>query len=131
MSEVRIRKYTDATYPEAVHQGLLEASIFALRNCVACQRAHFPPRVLCPFCGSTEFLWIEQSGSGTIYSTSILTPRDRPPYAVVLVDLPEGIRIMSNLASGPAESAEIGARVHVSVGTRDGHAVPLVDVVGP
>jgi uncharacterized protein len=73
-----------------------------LKVCDGCGRTHFYPRDRCPFCWSAATRWIEASGSGRLYSYSIihqnpLPPfKDRCPYAVVLVTLAEGPRILSN-----------------------------------
>lgn len=113
-------------HPAEVYQRLLDAGVLALPRCAACLRMHYPPRVLCPHCGSdTPMTWQRPSGRGTVYSTSTLTPRGEAPYVVVLVDLDEGLRLMSNVVDVPADEVKIGMRVEVRVGHRDGVAVPL------
>lgn len=120
-----VTQYTDETQPSAVYQALLERGVFALSTCEECGKAHSPPRVLCPHCGSTALAWRRSAGTGTVYSMSTLTPRDREPYAVILVDLDDGPRIMSNIADMPADDVRIGMRVVVRVDTRNGQALPV------
>jgi uncharacterized protein len=73
-----------------------------LKLCDGCGRSHFYPRDRCPFCWSEATRWIEASGRGRLHSYSIIHQnpvppfKDRCPYAVVLVDLDEGPRILSN-----------------------------------
>jgi uncharacterized OB-fold protein len=74
-----------------------------IQHCTACDRAVWFPRVACPHCLSQELEWRESQGSGTIYAVSVqyrpgnAQMRDRVPYAVVLIDMAEGVRIMSNV----------------------------------
>jgi uncharacterized OB-fold protein len=77
--------------------------------------------VLCPHCGSDALRWTESTGLGTIYSSTTIAPRGREPYAVVLVDLDDGVRLMSNAAPDVA----IGTRVSLRIEPRDAGAVPL------
>ncbi|GAA5078424.1 hypothetical protein HNP84_009534 [Thermocatellispora tengchongensis] len=85
------------------------------QSCEECRAAVFPPRVLCPACGAMELTWERSAGLGTVYSTSVLFPRGRDPYPVVLVDLDEGFRMMSTVTGTPAEEVAIGARVRAHV----------------
>jgi hypothetical protein len=125
-TRVEVRDWTDAVHPEAIYQALLEQGILAVHTCTACATSHYPPRVLCPGCGSTTLEWQQDpDGRGTVYSVSVLTPPDRKPYAVVLVDLDDGPRLMSNVVGIPAAEVAIGMRVELELGERDGQVVPL------
>ncbi|MEV7011483.1 OB-fold domain-containing protein [Streptosporangium sp. NPDC051022] len=105
----------------APHGGYLERLVSGpegtvpFQLCDNCRAAVFYPRVLCPECGSTELRWSESAGLGTVYSTSVLSPRDSLPYPVVLVDLDEGFRMMSTVVGVPAEDVRIGTRVRARV----------------
>jgi uncharacterized OB-fold protein len=123
-----VADHTDERHPEAVYQALLEQGIFALPQCRSCGRLHYSPRVLCPYCGSNSLGWAQLSGDGTVYSTSTIAPRDATPYAVVLVDLDEGPRLMSNVVGMPADEVRIGMRVRARIESRADAAVPLFEV---
>lgn len=75
---------------------------FLIMHCRACDRPYFYPRRYCPRCWSDDTEWRESSGRGTVYSYSVIHQnpappfRDWAPYAVVLVDLEEGVRVMGN-----------------------------------
>lgn len=102
----------------APHRGYTErlaTGAVPFQSCDRCRAAVFPPRVLCPACGATELRWNRSAGLGTVYSVSVLFPRERPPYPVVLVDLDEGFRMMSTVTGVPAEEVRIGARVRAHV----------------
>lgn len=117
----------DRAGPEAMYQVLLDQGVFALPTCVRCDRAHYSPRVLCPHCGSDSIAWRKSLGRGVVYSTSVVTPRGAEPYAVVLVELDEGPRLMSNLVGMPADQVQIGMRVRVRVQVRNDSAVALFE----
>lgn len=124
-----VGKYAPANRPELVYQALLDTGVFALPRCGSCARHHFPPRVMCPFCGADDIGWVECSGWGTVYSVSVLVPRGADPYVVVLVDVDEGVRMMSNVVGGSPQDVAIGDRVRVRIEDRDGAALPLFEGV--
>jgi len=85
---------------------------------------------MCPRCRSLEVDVVELRGVGTVYSFSIIhyppTPFFDYPVLAVLVDLDEGIRIVSNLVDVDPASIEgtslVGARVTVDWVPADGGA---------
>jgi uncharacterized OB-fold protein len=93
---------------------------FLIMRCRACERPYFYPRRYCPRCWSDETEWTEASGRGTVYTYSIVRQNPAPPfrdwcpYAVVLVDLDEGVRIMANWdRSLPLDALSCGAPVRI------------------
>lgn len=122
-----VTDYTGEVHPEAVYQALLDHDVFALPVCGQCGRAHYSPRVLCPHCGSTSLSWQQSAGLGTVYSTSTISPRNAEPYAVVLVDLDEGPRLMSNVVGIPAGEVQIGLRVRARIVQREDGAVAMFE----
>jgi uncharacterized OB-fold protein len=90
-----------------------------LQRCDGCTRFVWYPRAICPACGSTSLTWSAASGTGTVYAVSVHHRPSRAdladvvPYAVVLVDLDEGVRMMARVAPGhPPDEVAIGQRVH-------------------
>src|SRR6202000_2400810 len=76
---------------------------------------------------SPRWAWKHAVGLGTIYSTSTISPRNAEPYAVVLVDLDEGPRLMSNVVGIPAADVRIGTRVRARIIQREGGAVVMFE----
>jgi uncharacterized OB-fold protein len=124
---LRMQDYSDETHPEAAYQELLDRGIFALYTCTLCDRAHYSPRVLCPFCGSDSLAWRQSEGHGVVYSMSTIEPRGRDPYVVALIDLDDGPRLMSNVIGISADQVGIGMRVKARIEVRNGSAVPLFE----
>ncbi|MEX2158673.1 MAG: Zn-ribbon domain-containing OB-fold protein [Dehalococcoidia bacterium] len=75
---------------------------FLIMHCRSCDLPYFYPRRYCPRCWSDETEWREASGRGTVYTYSVVHQNPAPPfrdwcpYAVVIVDLEEGVRVMGN-----------------------------------
>ena len=75
------------------------------------QRAVFFPRLVSPFSGTTDLEWRTSAGFGTVYSSTTVHARDRPPHNVALVDLDEGFRMLSRVEGS---DVRIGMRVQVA-----------------
>ena len=96
----------------------LGRGVILLQQCAECDRRQFPPRVHCSHCGGRQLSWEEVGGSGTVYARTI--NRRAPeaafekflPYAVALVDLDAGIRVMAR-ADCAADDVTTGMRVRV------------------
>lgn len=71
-----------------------------LQTCNSCNHTYFPPRPFCPECGSRDVAVVKASGKGRLYSYIInhmKAPGYEPPFAVAVVELEEGPRIMTNI----------------------------------
>ena len=90
-----------------------------IQQCADCSTLRHLPRPMCPKCHSMRVQWPVMSGRGTVHSfTFIHNPshpalRDQVPYNVVLVELDEGPRVISNLLDTPFEDIHIGMPVVV------------------
>lgn len=102
-------------YWEGLAQGELR-----IQRCDACARAIFYPRALCPHCFSERLLWIVASGKGTIYSYTVAHQAFGPfatetPFVVAIVELEEGVRMMTRIVDASRERITVGATVQVTV----------------
>jgi uncharacterized protein len=71
-----------------------------LQRCDACSKTYFPPRPFCPACASRDVSIIRSTGRGRLYSYVIHhrpVPGFTPPYAIAVVELEEGPRMMTNI----------------------------------
>ena len=103
------------TYPET--RPFWEAAAdgrLLLKACRGCGRAHWYPRVVCPFCHSADLEWRESAGKGTIYTYSVMR-RVEVPYVLGYVDLSEGVRIMSQISGCDPEEVTIGMELELAV----------------
>jgi hypothetical protein len=116
---------------EATREGHL-----LMQWCTACNRAIFYPRSFCPVCGATDssLEWRPSSGRATVYAMTIeqkpaasgATFSGGEPYVVALVELEEGVRMMTNVVGCPPEDVTIGMAVTVTwEPLSDGRQLPL------
>ncbi len=103
-------------YWEGVAQGELR-----IQRCEACGQYVFYPRSICPHCHSDRLTWVTASGDSTIYSYTVVHQAfgpfaGEPPFVVALVELAEGVRMLTRIigADGRApEAVAIGAPARV------------------
>ena len=77
-----------------------QAGELRLQRCDACANVYFPPRPFCPGCGGRKVSVFKASGKGTLWSYVIHhrpVASFTPPYAIAVVQLAEGPRMMSNI----------------------------------
>ena len=77
-----------------------------IQQCANCSSFFFPPQHRCPKCLDANVEWKCVSGRATLYSYVIqhrAAPgyEDRVPYAVAIVELTEGPRMMTNIVGLP------------------------------
>jgi uncharacterized OB-fold protein len=85
-----------------------------LQRCGACRTWMWPVRVRCISCLSDNLTWAAAEGTGTLYSYTsvhqVFHPgfADEAPYNVSMVDLTEGVRIITNVVDLSEEDLRIG-----------------------
>ena len=86
-----------------------------LQHCLSCDRSQFYPRVVCSHCGAASLTWQQAAGEGVVASFTVVR---RPvsmayeaPYAIALIDLPEGVRMMAQLGGIDVSEISVGLRV--------------------
>jgi uncharacterized OB-fold protein len=75
-----------------------------LQRCDSCSKVYFPPRPFCPACASRQVSAFAASGRGVLWSYVIHhrpVPGFTPPYAIAVVQLDEGPRLMTNIVDCP------------------------------
>jgi uncharacterized protein len=105
-----------ALHPEQDFLAFLAAGRFMLQRSRETGRYIFYPRVAEPGTGCTELEWVEASGKGTVYSTTVI--RQKPPtpsYNLALIDLAEGPRMMSRVDGVAPEGVRIGMPVSARI----------------
>jgi uncharacterized OB-fold protein len=89
------------------------------QRCVACEAWRHVPREMCPTCGSFEWSWNPSTGRGKVYSWTTVERPMHPafaraaPYAVVVVEMEEGVRIASSVVDRDPRKLAIGLPVIV------------------
>ena len=101
--------------------------------CDDCDAVVFYPRRHCTQCLGSALTWRTSAGQGTIYSFSTVQLSRHPffgakvPYAVALIDLDEGFRMMSNVVgvADPEAELRVGRRVALEWEDHAAVAIPL------
>lgn len=102
-----------------------------VQKCEACDAVRHPPQPMCAACGSDQWHGEPLSGDGTIlaFIESVHpTRRDEEPRTVCLVELPEGLRMISSVID--PENAANGAPVRFEITEYDGQMLPMVRTTG-
>jgi uncharacterized OB-fold protein len=97
-------------------EGLKQQKLL-IQRCTSCEKLRHPPEPMCPHCRSLEWDTIAASGRGTIYSFVVMhyppIPAFDYPNPVGLIQLEEGVRVVSNLIGVPREEIRIGQPVRL------------------
>ena len=106
------------------------ADALVFERCEACGRRWYFRRGFCPHCGSDSVRAERSAGAGVVYAatTVVRAPsadwRERAPYGLCLVDLDEGVRVMTHAPPGIA----IGARVRIGFDHTPRGVLPVASV---
>jgi uncharacterized OB-fold protein len=116
---------------QATHQRALDEGRFLIQRCNACTRHVYFPRELCPHCGADDLAWVEPKGSGTVHAvTTVRRKADAGgDYNVSLIDLDEGVRLMSRVDGLPSSQVRIGQRVQARVVQQGDQGMVVFDAV--
>lgn len=101
--------------------------------CNECGGVIFYTRRHCPHCMGFNLRWEQSKGEGVVYTFTIIRQighpvfRDRQPYAVALIDLDEGFRVVSNVLVPKEEvdTVKIGQRVRLDWEDYDEVSLPV------
>ncbi len=115
----------------ARHQRELDGGRLVIQHCAGCGRFVYYPRETCPHCGGSAFDWKTPSGLGTVYATTTVRrkPADGGDLNVSLIDLDEGVRLMSRVDNVAPDDVRIGQRVTARVRVQDGRGLVLFHTV--
>jgi len=108
-----------------------------IQRCTECGDHYFYPRPLCPRCGSEAVEWVTASGRATLHSY-VINHRPAPgfedeaPYAIAIVQLEEGPRLMTNLVGVQAtpEQLVLDMALEVAFQDREGTCIPVFRPAG-
>jgi len=87
------------------------------QRCDTCGLVPLRPTSLCARCHGRAFTWETSAGQGTLYSWTVVWrpqhPAFRVPYAPAIVELDEGLVLMSAMVGCEPEDLKEGMRVEV------------------
>ena len=89
------------------------------QRCRDCRAWRHVPREMCPQCGSWNWDWEKSSGRGKIFTWTVVARpmhpafKDDCPYAAVVVEMEEGVRLLSQVTDCPPDRLTVDAAVQV------------------
>ena len=89
------------------------------QRCRDCGTKRFYPRALCTSCLSSATEWVRARGRGTVYSFTVTYQNQAPgfreelPYVLAIVELDEGVRMMTNVIGCAPDAVRVGMPVQV------------------
>ena len=96
-----------AFYFEAAREHRLK-----IQRCIGCGRLRHPPTAGCAHCGSLQWDTVQSTGRGVLFTfTTVHAPEVAPfktPYVVGLVELEEGVRVVTELVEVEPDAVAIG-----------------------
>ncbi|MYZ46887.1 Zn-ribbon domain-containing OB-fold protein [Propylenella binzhouense] len=96
-------------YWDAARKGVL-----LIQKCANCGKLRHYPQLVCDRCHSLGVEWVEASGKGEVHSWTVAHHVFHPgfagevPYALVTVDLAEGVRALGRLEGMEAGALRLG-----------------------
>lgn len=124
--------------PDAVSAPFWEATTrdeLLVQRCPACGAHQFYPRPFCTTCGGTPE-WVVASGRGTVHTFTVVRQNRTPPfdamgaYPVAVVELDEGVRMMTNLVGVDPDDVHVGMPVEVHFVAAEDLKLPFFRPIG-
>jgi uncharacterized protein len=103
------------------------AGRLVIQRCERCGARQHYPRVICSACWSERLGWERASGRGTVWTLTVAHRPGHPawaadaPYAIAIVELDEGPRLLANIVGCAPGEVRVGQRVRVVFEPRDGY----------
>ncbi|MFC1920312.1 Zn-ribbon domain-containing OB-fold protein [Chloroflexota bacterium] len=95
------------------------ASLLASK-CRACGQVYFPPRDRCPECHGMDMEEVKLSRSARLYTYTVVhmpVHKYKPPFALAWVELPEGVRVFTQLKGWENAELKIGMDMKMIIDT--------------
>ncbi|HKA93549.1 MAG TPA: OB-fold domain-containing protein [Acidimicrobiia bacterium] len=103
-----------------VHEGLFTDRRLVGGRCGRCGRYHFPAAAVCPYCDAAEVTRVELSETGTLWGWTSVTAAPpgyagEVPFGFGVVELPEGLRVISRIEEADPTRLSFGAPVRFAL----------------
>jgi uncharacterized OB-fold protein len=108
-----------------VHEGLFTTAAdgtarLVAGRCRACGRHHFPRGGTCPYCSGADVEEALLSADGSLWAwTAVTAPppgyRGEVPFGFGVVELPEGVRVITRLVESDPAALQFGQPMRLSL----------------
>ena len=116
MPEMRGRPLPQADNVSAPFWAAAADGKVLIQECPKCGHRQFYPRAMCTACAATPE-WREALGKGTVHTFTVIRQnwanpfKDELPYVVAMIELDEGVKMMTNLTDCDVDDVHIGMAV--------------------
>jgi uncharacterized OB-fold protein len=111
-----------------------QRGVFLIQKCRDCHKFQYHYRGFCCHCWSPDVDDYPIEGHGTVWTFTVVERNNSPgfkeltPYVVALVELPEGVRVLTNIVHCNPDSVAIGQRVRLTfVDAAEGFRIPMFE----
>ncbi len=90
-----------------------------IQRCEDCGVLIHYPKAICPGCQGSQLGWVRASGLGRVHTYTVIHRAFHPgfaeevPYVAAVIELDEGVRLLSNLAGVDPQDVHVGMPVEV------------------
>lgn len=109
--------YFSGPGPEKIYNDFVADGKFMIQRSKSRGNFVFYPRTINPGTGEADLEWVEASGDGVVYATTV--NRQRPEkggdYNIALIDLAEGPRMMSRVVGLAPADVKVGMKVKAKI----------------
>jgi uncharacterized OB-fold protein len=118
--------FTDCVRPRPALRGLTKEFYdwcrqgeLRFQRCTHCGTFRHVPREVCAECSSFDWEWARSGGTGVVYTWTVVERALHPayaiavPYAAVVVEMTEGVRLLSRVVDCAPEELRIGMPLRV------------------
>ena len=118
---------------QALHQQALDDGRFLIQHCGVCGQHVYFPRELCPHCGALAPALVAPAGGGVVHAVTTIRRKAEQggDYNLCLVELDEGVRLMSRVEGLAPAAVTVGLRVQARVVVNAGRGLVVFDPVAP
>ncbi|MFC5589742.1 Zn-ribbon domain-containing OB-fold protein [Sporosarcina soli] len=91
-----------------------------VQECQQTKKKIWPPRLISPYAPDAELRWVPIEGKGKVYTFNVVHRaffpyyKEKVPYAIVIVELEDGIRMLGNTMGINPNSISIGMPMEVA-----------------
>ncbi|MFD1706269.1 Zn-ribbon domain-containing OB-fold protein [Siminovitchia sediminis] len=104
-----------APFWEATREGKLK-----VQQCTVTKKKVWPPRFVSPYSPGADLVWVPIEGKGKVYTYNISYRsflsyfKDKVPYALVVVELDEGVRMLGNAVGMDLDRIHCGMEIEAT-----------------
>jgi hypothetical protein len=108
---------------------------FLIQRCDDCGYSQYYYRGACCRCWSSNVTDVKIAGDGVVHTYTVIERnrtvgfKDQVPYVVALIEIPEGVKVLSNIVNIDPDDVRIGMSVQLAFEHHDDFSIPVFEPV--